>query len=324
MDLQGGPPAPNKYDPNQITPVSSSSQPYSQQTTASPTPLIPRKPSAAGQTVPQNIFLPDIHQQQNLYSQPQHNSFNGIAQQQQQQQIQMRNQQNHRFSVPMQDNGGQRGNILPIPHSLLGRWPATVDCPACGHRALTSRNFEVGKGTQYNFLLRFYLDAKAFNSKGNYQKLAAEASVFAQVVPTLNYFNMPTKPSTSDLPRSPIHHPQDISTLGTVSASSPSLYPGTLTQKEKEGPNVNYNSNTLGITRLASSYSMIPPDDSFENQSTFIKQNGHTYVNIALDDQLRPETIEDIANAARKEPTTISAPNLTIPTPSLPLLASNR
>jgi hypothetical protein len=38
-------------------------------------------------------------------------------------------------------------NVVPL--SLLNRWPATVECPACKEMTHTGTRYEVGKGTQY-------------------------------------------------------------------------------------------------------------------------------------------------------------------------------
>ena len=35
-----------------------------------------------------------------------------------------------------------------VPLGLLGRWPATVICPACGQLSHTSIEYKVGRGTQ--------------------------------------------------------------------------------------------------------------------------------------------------------------------------------
>jgi len=43
--------------------------------------------------------------------------------------------QQHDHSMPPQQKDGFSGKSIPVP--LLQRWPATVDCPACGRRALT-------------------------------------------------------------------------------------------------------------------------------------------------------------------------------------------
>ncbi|KUI70967.1 hypothetical protein VM1G_06574 [Cytospora mali] len=50
-----------------------------------------------------------------------------------------------------------RANVVPL--SLLKRWPATVECPACGELTHTNTRFETGNGTHWMATLLFFTTA---------------------------------------------------------------------------------------------------------------------------------------------------------------------